>query len=236
MTVLSRGIVGAVILAAAPVLASPIAAFSGNTQPYNGSTATGGTVNFAAYTHDGVAGDVFKTGVANFDALLTGGSGALDTSAAYLYLFQSVNNAPGGQTYDTESEGLASGTTAATSYGYVPGASFSQAVLGTAAGFGDPSGASTGASPSILTGVAGLNAPVLMVRGSTSVQEYFAGIAAGQGSTIWGYTSNLPPALASTAIVFGGNGLAVTALPEPASLGLLAVGATAVMGRRRRSR
>jgi hypothetical protein len=55
------------------------------------------SVSFAVFRRSGVAGDVFGTGLSNFDSLFSRGSGspAFDTTAEYLYLYQAVNDGVG---------------------------------------------------------------------------------------------------------------------------------------------
>ncbi|HWE38521.1 MAG TPA: hypothetical protein VG406_18265, partial [Isosphaeraceae bacterium] len=64
------------LAAAAPAGADFVAGEAGNTQPHvtNPAPGVGGTIDFAVYDRTGgTAGDVFGTGVANFDALFSGG-------------------------------------------------------------------------------------------------------------------------------------------------------------------
>ncbi len=232
------GLVAAVCLAVAPAFASPISAFSGNTQPYNSGTTDGATVNFAVYsTAGGTAGDTFGTGVSNFDSLFTGGSGSLDTSASYLYVYQTVANAPSGQNVFQNTVGVVAALSWVTSYGRFDGTMFSSTVLGTGAGFSNaPSPASTGASPVILSGQSGLTSPSMSIGSSSVKATYLSDLAYGTSSTLWGFTSNLPPHLGNTAVieVGGANGTAPTTVPEPASLALLALAAPALALRRRK--
>ena len=218
--------------------ASSISAFSGNTQPAKG-TGDAATVNFAVYDRaGGSAGDTFNTGLAGFDSLFTAGSGsaAFDTSASYLYLYQTVAN--GGLSVFENTVGVVSPIV--TSFGSFTGTSFSDTVLGSPAGFSNTSPASTGATPTINGSVSDAVAPSLLIDGSSSVQAYFfSEIPAGGKSILWGYTSNVAPQIGNTAILetTGANGSAATAIvPIPPALcsGGLLIGAIALAKTRRR--
>jgi hypothetical protein len=105
----------ALLLGSGRARAEFLSSFSGNTNPTDSSSVSqrnlDGTYNFGVLdrTTGGVAGDVFGAVTnydkpvnspdryaANFDSKFVpgSGSGALDTSARYLYLFQIVNNGP----------------------------------------------------------------------------------------------------------------------------------------------
>lgn len=251
----------AVVLLAGTADAAPIAAFSGNTQPFKPASAggpDGGTVNFAVYDRTGgTAGDPFGTGVAGLAGLFTPASSSpsatLDTSAAYLYLFQTVANSPTGESVFQNSVGIVP-STRVTSAGEFTGTDFSGVVLGAPAGFANPSPASTGVAPVILTGQAGLITPTTLTLGASSLlARYFvpAELLNGQQSILFGYTSNFVPTFGSTAILetTGANGTVPTPsatpappvspagpLPEPATLvvfGLMVgVGGLAARGRK----
>ncbi len=209
--------------------ASFVTGGAGNTQPYNASGASA-TIDFAVFNRTGgTAGDTFGTGTTNFNSFFaTGvGSGAFDTTAQFLYLYETVAIGPG------SSSGVDVNTVAAkpglvTSYGDFTGAEFSTQVLGTPAGYANPSNASTDGTPAILGGQTGLDAPFVFL-GSTSLQaQFFTELASGQASTLWGYTSNSPMSFGSTAILSGSasgaNGLVPTAAtPEPSSFAMITV-------------
>jgi hypothetical protein len=196
-------------------------------------------VNFAVFDHAGnSAGDSFGTGVANFDSLFTAGtsSPAFDTSASYLYLYQTVANGNTSTGVFQNTVGVTSNRV--TSFGSFTGTEFSTTVLGTPAGFANPSPASTPATATILAGQSGLTAPGSLTDGSSSVSAiFFSEVPFGGASILWGYTSNTPPAIGNTAILetTGANGAAATALPEPgaACAVMLALGAVATRKRRR---
>ncbi|MGN6367835.1 MAG: hypothetical protein ACTHN5_06200 [Phycisphaerae bacterium] len=226
-------------LAAAPAMASSIAAFSGNTQPANGGDAA--TINFAVYSNSGTAGDAFGTGLANFDSLFAPGSSSsgFDASAAYLYLYQTVaTNAVFENTVGVTPSKV-------TSFGTFTNTSFSTNVLGTAAGFGNTSSASTPATP-VIVSQTGLDTPNIF-DGSSSVQAFFfsypsAELAAGHKTVLWGYTSNYAPIIGNTAIIdaAGANGQAATAgptlvpLPDAFLTGLSTLGGLALLAKLRR--
>ena len=63
-----------------------------------------GSASFAVFDRDGAAGDVFGTGLAGFDSLFKRGANSptqLDTSARYLYLYQTVNDGHGNAGFAT---------------------------------------------------------------------------------------------------------------------------------------
>jgi len=135
--------IAAAVVAAAALTASAsagsIAAFSGNTQPSK-SPADSATVNFAVFNRTGgAAGDSFGTGVSSFDSFFAAGtsSGALDTSASYLYLYQTVAN--GNTSTGVFQNTVGVPQSLVSSFGSFTGTTFSTAVVGTPAGFGNTS-------------------------------------------------------------------------------------------------
>jgi len=226
----------AVVAVGAPARAAFLTTDSGNTQPYHTvpGPGVGGTVNFTVLDRTGgTAGDVFGTGIANFDALFVAaaGSGAFDASAQYLYLYQTVNNGPSAGSFPISTNTVEVTPGFLTSYGTFTGTSFSTTVLGAPAGFNDPSAISTGASPVIVTGQGGLSSPGLIL-GSTSLRALFTPeLFAGGKSVLWGYTSNRAPAIGQTGLIDGGttsNGAVPTAagppVPEPSAVVLSLIG------------
>ena len=217
--------------------AGSISAFSGNTQPSKPVSSGGpdsATVNFAVYDRtSGVAGDTFGTGVAGFDGLFAAGSTspALDTSASYLYLYQTVANGDQNNSIFQNTVGVPSAFV--TSFGSFTGTKFSTTVLGTPAGFANPSSASTPATPTILSGQSGLTgftAGNSVDKGSSSLKADFFGseVPINGASVLWGYTSNAGPGIGNTAILetTGAGGAVATAVPEPTA----AIGAVMLLG------
>jgi hypothetical protein len=238
-------VAAALVLPAAFATSAPaaaIAAFSGNTQPSRNGTDSA-TVNFAVFDRtSGAAGDTFDTGVSGFNSLFTAGtaSGAFDTSASYLYLYETVANGDTSTPVFQNTVGVVSGLVS--SFGSFTGTKFSTSVLGTAAGFGNTSPASVGASPVILSGQSGLTAPSVSDGSSSVKATYFSEVPFGGASILWGYTSNVAPAIGNTAILesTGANGLAATAVPEPSAafgavMALAGLGASARRNRRARA-
>lgn len=224
-------------------IAGAISASSGNTQPSK-SPDDSATVNFAVYDRtSGAAGDTFGTGVSGFDSLFAAGTSSqgLDTSASFLYLYQTVANGNTSSNVFQNTVGVPSSLV--TSFGSFAGTTFSTSVLGTAAGFANPSSASTGATPVILSGQSGLTG----FTGANSVSDGLSSVKAnyfgtevpfGGASVLWGFTSDTAPSLGNTAILesTGAGGTASTAVPEPSAAlaGVLALGGFGAMARRKR--
>jgi hypothetical protein len=88
----------ALVSCAATAHATIVASHSGNTRTVAESIMTNDfTLNFAVFERGGTAGDRFGTGLADFDSRFVPGanSPAFDTTARYLYLYQSVNDGNG---------------------------------------------------------------------------------------------------------------------------------------------
>ena len=126
-----------------------IHASSGNTQQTGVGLApvVDGTVNFAVFNKTGgSAGDVWNTGLAGFDAAFTQGTGSavLDTTVAYLYVYQIVNDGATAVAISAFSQQAGSSVT---SYGLWAGKGLSDGsgAVSAANPFGTPSGFS--ASP-----------------------------------------------------------------------------------------
>ncbi len=224
--------------------------FTGNTQPQHAITGVGGTINFAVYDTTGGGGtDPWNVGV-NLSALFTHGQGSatnLDTTAKYLYLFQTNNNGMNSSTIGIGSNTVSIVSSSLTSFGSFAGTSFSTGVLGTAAGFGDQSTASTGATPTVLTGQLGLDVPTsFTLNPSSLVANYSPELGGGSTPTesvLWGYTSNYAPSFGVGGLLDGGTTADGTVpfantVPEPGSVVLSAIGLSAlglVFSRRRRT-
>jgi hypothetical protein len=125
-------------------------AFSGNTAPasalYPGA-GVAGVVDFTVLTWKGTAGDTFGTGIPGFDTrFLPGGGSSLDTTARYLYLFETVNNGANSANYliSQNSVFLSDPRQTATSYGTFSGTQFSTPVLGPRSPYGNLSPATVG--------------------------------------------------------------------------------------------
>jgi hypothetical protein len=246
----SRVLLAAAIVAPALIAgsahAAAIAAFSGNTQPFNSTgEPIGGTINFAVYNRTGgTAGDTFGTGLAGFDALFTPGasSGALSTGSQFLYLYQTVNNGPSSGSVPIFRNTVGVAPALVTSFGSFSATSFSTTILGTPAGFANTSPASTPATPGLVGGQTGLNSPVITLGLSSLQATFFSELTGGTKSLLWGFTSNTGPAIGSTAIIdaSGANGqvstaAAVVPLPAAAWSGLAVLGGLGAARLRRRS-
>lgn len=135
-----------------------------------------------------------------------------------------------------------------TSFGSFTGTSFSVNVLGTAAGFGDQSPASTGATPTVLAAQTGLDIPTTLSLLSGAIDANYTPVL-GTGSNptksvLWGYTSNNAPLFGITAFI-GNNATSAdgtvpfaSTVPEPSSVVLSAIGLSAFglfASRRRRA-
>jgi hypothetical protein len=239
------------MIAAPGVLVPPSSAegaylseFTGNTQPghvsppnqLNGVT---GTVSFAVFDRTGgTAGDTFGTGLADFDSRFTGGVGSsdsLDTSAKYLYLFQTTNNGPNADAFPVSTNSVAWLPGRATSWGSFAGTVFTSPVLGNPAGFYMESPPSTTGVVGAVVATGTGKAPYLN-PGSTSLRAFYAApgpgeLTTGQNSILWGYTSNSAPVFGSTSLQDGGtsaDGIAPTTstaiVPEPPAALALALG------------
>lgn len=237
------------VLATAPAQAAFIAADSGNTQPYHTvpGPGVGGTVNFAVFDNTGgTSGDTFGTGISNFNSLFTAASGsaAFDTTAKFLYLYQTVNNGPSAGSFPISTNTVFVTPSLLSSYGTFTGTKFSTTVLGTPAGFGDPSTGSVPTSPVVLvSGQAGLSAPSLTLGSSSLRALYSPELVSGAMSILWGYTSNSAPVFAATGLIDGGTTAdgrapaAAVTVPEPSAVVLSLIGVPfALLLRRRVSR
>jgi hypothetical protein len=234
-----------VLACSVPAKANLLVAFSGNTQPSQGATGVEGTVNFAVYdqTTGGSAGDTFGVGLAGFDALFAAStlSGPLDTSARYLYLYQTVNNSENTSMVPISANTVQITPSLLTSWGRFDDTTFASTVNGSPAGFGDPSPSSVGAI-AVVTTDSGLFEPTV-VRGSASLLAFYltAEIPVGSKSELWGYTSDFAPIFGTTGLIDGGttaDGTVPTAaVPEPSTLAFALCGvAVAGLGYMRRAR
>jgi hypothetical protein len=225
----------------------------GNTFPSSpGPPGTGvdGHVNFAVFdTSGGSAGDTWGTGLAGFDAAFVAGilaSPALDTTAKYLYLYQTVNDGSNANVISTNSVSV-DAVSFVTSWGHFSAVGFTQTPPGTLTAAGGPyvggtsaaAGSATVASPIFIGAGGGVAAsgvaqtPTAISNTGLSIAALFFGdlLAAGEVSAVWGYTSNHGPIRSATGIIDGGTvaqgTVLVAGLPEPASLavwaGLLSV-------------
>lgn len=226
-----------VVLAASAAQGAFIGAFSGNTFPQDTPTTLDAHVNFAVLdTTGGVAGDTWGTGFAGFDALFVAGvlSPVLDTTAQYLYLFQTVNDGDHPEAISQNTVSVPNAAATSTSFGHFS-AGFTPGSNGPSAPPGDPSQPLTSQFPTIVNG-AGLQVPDFVTRQANSIGASFilTNLAGGAASTLWGYTSNYAPTLgtslnplfASTSIQDGGTNAAgkvpipdvSAAVPEPVTL------------------
>jgi hypothetical protein len=231
--------------------------YSGNTYPV-APNGVDGHVNFMVFELSGVGNDPWGTGLSNFISHFTQGTGSpgLDTTADYLYLFQTVNDHT--NTLPFSSNSVSAVNSIVTSWGYFNGVGFTQnGVLtkgstaadlsggvylsGASGPSGDPAGKVTGDGAGVALDTSAI-APTSIVLNATSLVAYFNSLPNGSLSMLWGYTSNVAPDYASTSI--GGRdstaqGTAPTMAPEPATigiwllLGLLGGGFTVVQRKRR---
>lgn len=234
--------VAVVLSTAAPARADLIGNFSGNTHPRT-STQPGAdaVINFAVFNKtNGVAGDTFRTGFANFDtALLTAG---MDPTHPFLYLFQVVNLSA------TES-------VISTSISTTGGTVASRGVLSNTLSLSDSAGVMTttnGMGPVFATGADNSTAVTFgvpnpagspwvaagasiggftLLQGAASIATNGMVLNPGERSAIFGYTSLFAPGNFGNAGVnaFGSSGtsaqgLTPLAVPEPGPLALGAVG------------
>jgi hypothetical protein len=229
-----------------PARAGYLTGFSGNTAPasvFYPASGVAGVVDFTVLdrTTGGSAGDTFGTGVSNFNSLFTAGttSGAFDTSARYLYLYETYNNGANGATYPISQNTVfvSQPGVSVTSYGSFKGAAFSTNVLGPQSTFTTVSPATVGSTPMIVTGNSG-RAPELSLGTSSLLALYkfanFTELQAGEHSIIWGFTSNVAPIFATTSIQDGGTSGTGTAptttfVPEPSAFLSLALGLPALV-------
>lgn len=209
-----------------------LSAFSGNTQPYQ-SGGVGGTVSFAVYdkTTSSFVGDTFGTGFSGFDATFAAGAGSagLDTSARFLFLFTMLNNGPSAGTSSIDQTIVNASKSLLTSYGGFTGTAFNTPILGTPAGFGDPSPSSVGATPMIIN--AGNNAtPSISVTPTLFIATFSPLLGSGQQSILFGFTTNTAPGMSRVG-VFDGNTPSTNAsgtapsvvVPEPSAALLLTI-------------
>jgi len=244
-----------------PATAALITTFSGNTQEIGDPTLPGGppsvsgTVNFAVFNRDGGNMDVFGTGSNAIQTGFTTGfsSGALDTTAAYLYVYQVVNDGPNPVEITSISQDIGSAATA-TSWGFWAALGLNDGAGNV--GSGNPFGTSAGFStnpPTILPTLGGGGMGTVVTLGtagngiigvsisSTSLVANWIALShvANQSTALFGFTSNYDPHLARhnllDSTVPTSNGYAASPAPEPTSLVLLGIGALCgIPGLRRR--
>lgn len=168
-----------------------------------------GTVNYAVYDSatSSFAGDVFGTGKGGgFDGSFVAGtgSGALDTGARYLYVYQTVNN--GGDSLEISANTVQIVPANLTSWGWFTVGGGAQAPF------------------SVAKTTSSLEADYTPPA---------TGLAAGSSSFFWGYTSNIAPVFGRTGFQDGGSvaqGIAPQAAPEPASVVMLGIGISGMFG------
>jgi len=237
-----------------------ITTHSGNTQQIGAGFAPhmDGTVNFAVFNKTGGGGnDTWNTSFATFDtaAFSAGtGSGALDTSAAFLYVYQVVNDGTDTRAISAIAQSVGNSVTSWGSWATL-GLFDGSGDVGSSNPFGTPSGfaatpasASVGANDgigSIVTlGTAGTNPAAVTNSGGIFRAEWSnnvpANLASGISSSLIGFTSNLTPGFAAHSVFDAGStssGLAASPVPEPSTLVLLGIGALCgIPGLRRRSK
>ncbi len=223
--------------------------FSGNTKAENTGLTAKITKNFAVLdrlTGASTPGDVFGTGQAGFDASMNAGagSGALNTSARYLYLYQDVASPASMAVFIGDSLSSQGTPLGITSYGqWRLHLADDGGIVSTTNDFGpDGIAFSPGApanigvtSPSISSSppTIGLVQATFSVT-STSFSQQFS-LGAGEVEQVVGFTSNYAPQLLSfnSASTFAGGALPVP-VPEPSSLVLLCAAALGLVGNLRR--
>jgi len=221
---------------------------SGNTYPQSTSSIVDGHVNFMVV-------DLIGATTGELNALSTkfvaaSGSPGFDTSASYLYLFQTVND--GTNTLGISQNTVGVDPSQVTSYGgfklgFTQGGILTAAggpyLGGTSAAPGDPSGEITGAGGGYAANPAAVGPSGLVLNASSLSANYNNSLAAGKVSNIWGYTSDVAPTQwTSTGIQDGGTNDQGTVpsnsrVPEPATLvvwSVLGAGAAGIAVLRRR--
>jgi hypothetical protein len=198
--------------------------FSGNTTPQDldkKGMGVNSTVNFAILDLSGNdPTDPWGTGLQNFTKSFKkgDGSGALDTTAPYLYLYQVTNNQPKGSTdvIKTVVQSLGKTVVAAdmTSWGYFDGLGLADAfgevyvnnVFGNTRSPGNPAKANVGVNnPSVVKIMDGVTpskvTPQFQVGNSSFNVRWANGIKAQERSVLFGFTSNEPPAFFSDGVL-----------------------------------
>jgi hypothetical protein len=221
-------------------------AFTGNTRAATTGTSGKMTGNFAVLDRlaGGSPGDVFGTGLSNFDILLTLGSGsaAFDTSARYLYLYQLTHDPA--STVSFSAFAVPNTDSSITSFGRW-NASFSDnsgfiSTTNAFGGDGNPfaqfSPAYVGVDNPDVAAQGGLTAPQTLTLSPTALNASFVFLGSyllqpGKTSQLLGYTSNRAPMLVTNTDGFSGTLPKLSAftelppvsmVPEPSS-GLLAL-------------
>jgi hypothetical protein len=241
-----------------PASGAFIADLSGNTRLGVGGAMY--TVNFGVLTiAGGRAGDTWgadPTGLINVDGTFRAGQGspALDTNAQFLYLFQVVNNSaafgPAIDFHTVALNGFDVATTI-TSWGIFGGLGLSDdlGMVNVNNSFGpdnrpfqDPAPANLGVMNASVIQLFGLGIPpaTSIVRLNATMGRFdaswgIAPLAPGQLSTVYGFTTDEPPALqgVNTGVRGTDNALPMGQVvapfvPEPASIALMGIGGVAL--------
>ena len=221
----------------------------GNTRPRN-ATGPGqdGSVSFAVFdTSGGAVGDTFGTGFAGFDAFFAAGvgSGVFDAGAAFLYLYQVVNDGTSALNIRRNTVDLnGNPSSALTSWGsFVTGGALGF-FDGAAVGVGNPLGTNgvfvlsppASAAPADASGalvgsiITALGAGTFVLPTSvdnlagTFESNYAAGsLIGGTRSILVGFTSNLSWRYANSGVIDGvsTNGTVASLVPAPPSIVML---------------
>lgn len=208
----------AAILLAVPAAAHAdfLAGFTGNTSPGVLSSTGGldGTINFTVLDklYD-IRGDAWGSGFSGFNAAFRPGvdqnnrpSPALDVRAKYIYIYQVVNDGPTQTPIDLTAVRLYVDPSYITSWGTLSNLGFADIegevsatnVFGKPHDFANPAGMNTDVTdPKIISLVGSPDVPknpdyVTLYRESVEA-EWSTAINAGQRSSLFCFTSNLPP-------------------------------------------
>jgi hypothetical protein len=238
---------GGLVMPHSAARADFIQSFSGNTFPSStGSSAIDGTINFGVLNRTGgTASDPWNTGysgslASKFVAGVTASgtsSPALDLGAKYLYVFQVTNNG-------TNSQGISRAIInifspgAVTSWGALKGVGLKDSnglvsatnPFGTLGAPGNPASASTGVTGPKLDDISSSKTHRVqsVILFQDNIEGNWPNIPSGFRTTVFLFTSNLPPILDGGSIAgkspHDADGTVPTPMPEPYSFVLAGLG------------